>query len=208
MYYVCKNTSYDVFTRQRKWKFVKKIMLRAAIIVLVFSVILGSFLINNAKNRKLTVLMYHHFEKNENSYLVVSKSRFREQLTALNEAGYNVVTINEVIDFVEGDGKLPKKPLIITMDDGYTSNLEIAAPVLEELSMSATVFVIGVNEGRETYIHSGEPLSPPRFDYSLAEPWVKKGVLNIQSHTFDLHQRAEYGFSGREGARARQTLIR
>ncbi len=187
------------FYAVKEVEFMKKIILSAVIIALIFSVILGGFLINNVKSRKLTVLMYHHFDKTENSYLVVSKSRFREQLTALNEAGYNVVTINEVIDFVEGDGKLPAKSLLITMDDGYTSNLEIAAPVLEELSMNATVFVIGVNEGRDTYIHSGETLSPPRFDYSQAEPWVKKGVMNIQSHTYDLHQRAEYGFSGREG---------
>ncbi len=177
----------------------KKIIGGILALVFIVSIVFGTILVSRNTSRELAVLMYHHFDKTENSYLVVSGDRFGEQLTALKSAGYNVVTINQVIDFVEGDGKLPRKPLLITMDDGYTSNLEIAAPILEELSMNATVFVIGVNEGRETYIHSGEPLTPPRFDYSLAEPWVKKGIMNIQSHTFDLHQRAEYGYSGREG---------
>jgi len=53
--------------------------------------------------------------------------------------------------------------------------------------MCATVFVIGINEGEEIYIHSGYPLQPARFSYEDAEPWVKKGVLDIQSHSMDMH---------------------
>ena len=85
------------------------------------------------------------------------------------------------------------------MDDGYTSNLADAAPILEELGMCATVFVIGVNEGDEIYVHSGGPLTPPRFSYEEAAPWVEKGVLDVQSHTFDLHQLASYGYGERDG---------
>ena len=65
--------------------------------------------------------------------------------------------------------------------------------------MTATVFVIGINEGQPTYAHSGEPLYPARFAYEEALPWVEKGVLDVQSHTFDLHQLESYGFSGRDG---------
>ena len=147
-------------------------------------------------SREVTILMYHHFEDTINNYTVVAKDRFREQLTALKKAGYETVTLAELIAFVEEDGPLPEKPLLITMDDGYTSNLTVAAPILEEFSMSATVFVIGMNEGQTVYAHSGQPLDPPRFAYAEAQPWIDRGVLEIQSHTYDLHQRASYGFSG------------
>ena len=43
------------------------------------------------------------------------------------------MTLGEVLDYVDIGAPLPEKPVLITMDDGYTSNLEIAAPILEEL---------------------------------------------------------------------------
>ncbi len=150
-------------------------------------------------SKQVTVLMYHHFEDTFNNYEIVAKDRFRDQLTTLKQEGYESVTLSQLIAFVEERAPLPEKPLLITMDDGYTSNLTLAAPILEELSMSATVFVIGINEGKTHYVHSGEPLSPPRFSYEEARPWVEKGVIEVQSHTYDLHQRENYGYSGREG---------
>lgn len=148
---------------------------------------------------RLPVLMYHHFAQESPYGTIVSFDKFREQMTALRDAGYQAVTIPQIIDYVENETPLPEKPVLITMDDGYTSNLVNAAPVLEELGLRATVFVIGVNEGEEIYIHNGEPLSPPRFSYEEAAPWVEKGVIDVQSHTFDMHQVASYGYSCRDG---------
>jgi len=148
---------------------------------------------------RLPVLMYHHFAQESPYGTIVSFDKFREQMTALKDAGFTAVTLEEVRDYVLDGVPLPAKPVLITMDDGYTSNLVNAAPVLEELGLRATVFVIGVNEGEEIYIHNGEPLSPPRFSYEEAAPWVEKGVIDVQSHTFDMHQVASYGYSCRDG---------
>lgn len=147
----------------------------------------------------LPVLMYHHFDETSTKGTVVSTTRFREQMTALHDAGYHTVNIPQVIAFVREGTPLPDKPVLITMDDGYTSNLTQAAPILEELGMCATVFVIGINEGEELYAHSGEPIWQARFSYEEAAPWVEKGVIDVQSHTFDMHQLASYGYSGRDG---------
>ena len=65
--------------------------------------------------------------------------------------------------------------------------------------MCATVFVIGINEGERLYVHSGQPLFPPRFSYEEAAEWVDKGIIDLQCHTFDMHQLASYGYSGRDG---------
>lgn len=147
------------------------------------------------------VLMYHHFIEKGSAQTdtVVSAQAFDEQMGALREAGYTAITPGQLIDYVDGAGELPEKPILITMDDGYTSNLTIAAPILEKHGMTATVFVIGINVGEENYLHSGQPLDPPRFDWEEARPWVDKGVLTVQSHTYDMHQRNWYGFSGRDG---------
>ena len=132
--------------------------------------------------------MYHHFDDTSKDGTVVTPGRFREQMTALREAGYEAVTVPQVIAFVREGTPLPDKPVLLTMDDGYTSNIAAAAPVLEEMGFCATVFVIGINEGESLYAHTGAPLSPERFSYEEAAPWVEKGVLDLQSHTYDMHQ--------------------
>lgn len=147
------------------------------------------------------MLMYHHFIQEGPAKVdtVVSAQSFDAQLQALKEAGYTTITPGQLADYVDGEGELPEKPVIITMDDGYTSNLTIAAPILEKHGMTATVFVIGINVGETHYPHSGEVLDPARFGWEEVRPWVDKGVIDVQSHTYDMHQRASYGFSGRDG---------
>ena len=153
----------------------------------------------DAGSVRLPVLMYHHFAEEATSDTIVTGERFREHMTALKNAGYASVTVQQMLDYVENGAPLPDKPVLITMDDGYTSNLDIAGPILEDLGMCATVFVIGVNEGEEYYVHSGEPFWQPRFSYEEAAPWVEKGVLDFQSHSMDMHQLESYGYSGRDG---------
>ena len=148
---------------------------------------------------RLPVLMYHHFDENVTADTVVSPARFREQMTALKNAGYTTVTLQQIADFVDHGVPLPEKAVLITMDDGYTSNLTIAAPILEELGMCATVFLIGIYEGEEISPNSGNPLYPARFSYEDALYWVEKGVLDLQSHSYNMHQRAHDGISGRDG---------
>lgn len=150
-------------------------------------------------SRELAVLMYHHFEDDENGFIFVSEERFREQLTALKHEGYETITLEQLLTFVEENGPLPEKPLLITMDDGYASNLELAAPILEELSMTATVFVVGISEGETHYPHTGAAFENPHFSYADALPWIQRGVIDVQSHTYDLHQLERDGFSGRDG---------
>ena len=153
----------------------------------------------DTSRRRLPVLMYHHFADEAKEGTVVTPVRFREQMNALKEAGYQAVTIPQVIDYVENGAPLPARPILITMDDGYGSNLDTAAPILEETGMCATVFAIGINEGEEYYAHSGEPMWQERFAFEKAAPWVEKGIIDVQSHTFDMHQLASYGYSGRDG---------
>lgn len=148
---------------------------------------------------RLPVLLYHHFAEEVTADTVVSPQMFRAQITVLKEAGYSTVTLAQIIAYVDQGTPLPDKPVLITIDDGYTSNLTIAAPILEELGMCATVFVIGIFEGESINPLSGNPMYPPRFSYEEALPWIEKGVLDLQSHTYNMHQLSSDGFSDRNG---------
>ena len=183
---------------QKTWKWAKW---AAAALVILGALGMAAVLILHRLGTPVPVLMYHHFveEGPVGADTVVSAQRFEEQLRALKEAGYTAITPQQLVDYVERRSPLPDKPILLTIDDGYRSNLTIAAPLLEQYGMTATVFVIGINVGEDCYVHSGLPLDPPRFSWEEARPWVEKGVITVQSHTYDMHQRADYGFSGRDG---------
>lgn len=133
------------------------------------------------------VLMYHHVADVGNGSTTVSTPRFEAQIKALADAGYTAVSVQEMIDFVYNGGSLPEKPVCITFDDGYESNLTLAAPILEKYGMTATVFCIGSSVGKDTYKDTGTPIYP-HFSLEQAREYVDKGVISIQSHTYDMHQ--------------------
>ena len=118
--------------------------------------------------------------------MIVSPARFAEQMAALAGAGYTAVTADDLIAFVDEGTPLPEKPVWITFDDGYQSNLDFAAPVLEQNGLKGTIFVIGVSVGKSTYKDTGVPIIP-HFSFADAKPWTDKGILSIGSHTYDMH---------------------
>jgi peptidoglycan/xylan/chitin deacetylase (PgdA/CDA1 family) len=51
------------------------------------------------------------------------------------------VTVQEVIDAIDGRAALPPNPLLVTFDDGYLDNFRHALPILQRTGMRAVFFV-------------------------------------------------------------------
>ena len=158
--------------------------------------------------KMLPILMYHCVnERNSDETQVqtfVSPEVFRSQMSALKDAGYETILFQQVLDYVQRGDPLPENPIIITFDDGYTDNLAIAAPILKELGMCAVINVIGVSAGKDTYKDKGVPIFP-HFSLDEALPWVDSGVIEIGSHSYDMHQvRNLDGDDSRQGVTKRE----
>lgn len=150
----------------------------------------------------VAILMYHSFTQDPEQAggMTVLVSDFEEQLRTLREAGYHSVSYQQLIDFVEDGADLPDKPLVITIDDGYQNNLDLAAPLLEEYGFTANIAVIGVSVGKDTYKDTGEAILP-HFSLEDALPWIQRGVLTVTTHSYDMHQVANLdGEDCRQGA--------
>ena len=93
--------------------------------------------------KKVAILAYHRFVPGDRKcdLLSVSATSFRSQLEYLRENGFTVVSFSDLADFIEGKGPMPRKPVILSMDDGYKSVYQVAYPVLREFGYKATVFV-------------------------------------------------------------------
>ena len=89
----------------------------------------------------LPVLMYHKVNLNRRDNLTVSIEQFERQLKFLKENKYEAISMNQLIDFLENKSLLPDKPVLITFDDGYLDNLELAYPLLQKYQFKAVIFI-------------------------------------------------------------------
>src|SRR3954463_9374772 len=72
----------------------------------------------------------------------VTPKQFQDQLRLLRAGGYRSISFAEYLAYRRGEGTLPPKPILITFDDGYRSNLDFALPVLTAAGFSSTVFAV------------------------------------------------------------------
>jgi peptidoglycan/xylan/chitin deacetylase (PgdA/CDA1 family) len=65
--------------------------------------------------------------------LYVSPARFRAQIDGLARAGYHGVTLAAVFAYWKRGVPLPRKPVVVSFDDGYLSDYTRALPLLRRL---------------------------------------------------------------------------
>jgi len=139
---------------------------------------------------EVPILTYHHIDEGASS-TVITAEVFEEHLAALTNAGYTAVSLSELRDYVLYGTALPEKPIVINFDDGYMSNYTFALPLLEKYDMKATIFVIGVSFGKDTYKDTDIAITP-HFGDDEAAAMLESGRIEFGSHTFDLHQWPPY----------------
>lgn len=88
------------------------------------------------------VLMYHHVSPLKGDMVSVTPSVFDGQMRYIRDAGYQTLSLDELIGFMEGNFKPERKSVVITFDDGYLDNYIYAYPVLKACGLKAAVFLV------------------------------------------------------------------
>jgi peptidoglycan/xylan/chitin deacetylase (PgdA/CDA1 family) len=137
-------------------------------------------------SRSLRVLMYHKVNDRPANRLSVPTGVFDEQMGHLRDSGYEVVSLDAVLDHYTEGVSLPPRAVLITFDDGYRDNLEYALPVLQRYGYPAVVFVpIGyVGEDRplpheESTARHGP--TNPTVDWGEIAA-LEEGGIRVESH--------------------------
>lgn len=88
--------------------------------------------------------------------------RFARQMAHLKNRGFVFYTAAELMEYFCANGKFPDRGLAITFDDGCTDNYTNAFPVLKELGIKATMFVVPscIGETNSKTLPAGEPPRP------------------------------------------------
>ncbi len=149
----------------------------------------------STSGQSVTVLVYHHIvEDSESGYIrngtAVTLDEFRAQMAYIASQGYSTISVQQLAGWLLDNEPLPPKPVLITFDDGYDSVYRKAYPVLRELGMQATLFVVGSFTCHHN-VEAGEDLW--YLSWSQIRDMVQTGHIDVQSHTFAAHLHTEDG---------------
>ncbi|GBF35523.1 polysaccharide deacetylase [Desulfocucumis palustris] len=146
-------------------------------------------------SREVPVLMYHKVNPDPfvGGYgLRVTPRSFDRQLRFLKKKGFHSISLVDLAEYFKRGRPLPKKPVVITFDDGYLDNYTYAFPILKKYGMTATVFVVadtigGINDF--DYRAGRQPLNHMAGWKELRE--MSSGGITIGSHTLSHPHLAE-----------------
>lgn len=136
----------------------------------------------------LPIIMYHNILKSRTGKYVVSPKQLEADFIALNEKGYTTVFMSQVIDWVDGKGTLPEKPVVITFDDGHYNNLHYGLEIAKKHNIK---FMINPVTSFSKFTTDTGDHSNPNYSHITWEQMkqaVESGHIEFGNHTHAMHK--------------------
>jgi peptidoglycan/xylan/chitin deacetylase (PgdA/CDA1 family) len=138
---------------------------------------------NLSQIHELPVLMYHQVLDKQPAVakfnLHVLTADLEKQFLFLRERGFESIVFNDLLT-----KRIPKKPIILTFDDGYENNYRFLFPLLRKFRMKAVIYILGDRKPKTNYWD--KPLAEAA--HSLLKPtqileMQKSGLVEFGSHS-------------------------
>jgi len=89
------------------------------------------------------VFMLHRMEDSERGVKGHSPDFLRTCLSYLKEKNYNFLSLDQLIQGLDGKASIPDKSVVFTIDDGFIEQATIAVPIFEEFGCPVSIFLLG-----------------------------------------------------------------
>lgn len=134
------------------------------------------------------ILAYHGIETPPSSPFSVTVENFEAQMAFL-ATQFNVVELATIPRWRRGEYQSDKPMVALTFDDGFTNNLQFAAPILQRYRLPATFFIIaGKLDGRDRRFMTADE----------ARDLENMAQFTLGSHTLNHRSVAQIDDAGRE----------
>ena len=129
----------------------------------------------------IPVLAYHQIREPEEADTVVNLSNFADQMAWLNSSGYTTITYDNFTNWTKGLEKLPKKPIILVFDDGWSSVYYNATPIMNNYSFMGVAGIIISKVGTGNYMTWTEINTLKNSGWQIASHSMNHTSLLVQS---------------------------
>lgn len=108
---------------------------------------------------EVPVLMYHHIQPLQvasilgHAPLTVDSTLFENQMMYLKNYGYTALSADDLVSALKHKQQLPKKPIMITIDDGYDDNFTYAYLTAKKLQMVMNFMISTQLIGKPGYMN-------------------------------------------------------
>jgi peptidoglycan/xylan/chitin deacetylase (PgdA/CDA1 family) len=129
------------------------------------------------QNAEVVIFGYHRFVNNvKRPDTEITPAAFEAQMQELKNKGIAVIPMQDFLAWRRGEKAIPPKSAIITFDDGWKSQYDVAWPILKKFNYPVTLFIYteGIKPG---HFSGGESMSWEQ----LAE--MRDAGVDIQGHT-------------------------
>lgn len=153
----------------------------------------------NQMATKIPVLTYHRITTDNakrryyrNKSLAMAESKFEQEMRWLKRNGYHTISTSEFADWRLEGAFLPKKSVLITIDDGFYETYHVAYPILRKYNLKATVFIIGSKTKKRT-AKFNDRVWWDRFmgRDTIREVTEEYPNIEFQSHTYNMHHKVK-----------------
>ncbi|WP_413717408.1 polysaccharide deacetylase family protein [Silicimonas sp. MF1-12-2] len=110
-------------------------------------------------------------------FCFLPRSNFRAQIRFLSLIGARVLSVEEAVRRTR-DGTLPPRSVVVTFDDGFKNNIDVALPVLTKAGMPATIYV------NTAFTDTAKSTWASRLTFALSN--TEKSSLSFHGEEFDL----------------------
>ncbi len=145
----------------------------------------------------LTVLNYHDVvddlrEAGPSDSTAITTDHLIAHFDWLLANGFHMVSFNDVVEAVKGSRALPPKAVLLTFDDGLRSAYTRVLPLLRAYHYPAMMALEGswmdMPDGK-SFDYNGKRCDRHCFlDWAQVRQMQASGLVEIASHTWDLHQ--------------------
>ncbi len=130
------------------------------------------------KNHNTVIFMYHAFTEDpkvlaKNPKLYTSPWKLRNNIRDMRALGYTCISLE---DYFKGKAEKGKKYFIITIDDGYLDNFQLAYPIFVEEKAPASIFSV---------VRALERDTPNFFTAEQAKKMEDSGYIKVYAHNID-----------------------
>ncbi len=102
----------------------------------------GRRFVETRRVHRVPILMYHKIGPVDHNAWWVPTDVFEHQMRALRNQGYTSILPRDLADHRWAGKRLPRRPVLITFDDGYRDSLRRAEPILRRCGFQAVAYLI------------------------------------------------------------------